>query len=233
MRQLEQAKRLSALGEMVAGIAHEIKNPLQNIRLGLDLLKGEVGEESSLVTVLRGVEQGTRTIDAIVQELLDYSRPLHLHRVPWDLRRIVEGTLYGKQAALEAGGIRVVRDWGDKTYEASTDGVRLEQVLANLFSNAVESMAGGGELRVSLGCQTSQGQEWLAVEVADTGCGIPVHDLESVFDPFFTTKGTGVGLGLAIAHRIVELHQGRIEVHSQVGQGAVFTVLLPLEEEGK
>lgn len=228
MRQLEQSRRLSALGEMVAGIAHEVKNPLQNIRLGLDLLKGELGKESPLANLLQGIEQGMRTIDTIVEELLDYAWPMQLHRAPWDLRQVVEEALRGQEAALGAQGIRVERNWGKGPYEVPVDGMRMGQVLVNLFSNALDAMAQGGELQVSLGRQASQGKEWLSVEVADTGCGIPPQNLERVFDPFFTTKDSGVGLGMAIAHRLIELHHGRIEVRSQVGQGATFTVLLPL-----
>lgn len=228
MRQLEQSRRMSALGEMVAGIAHEVKNPLQNIRLGLDLLKADLGKEGSQAYVIQGIEQGMKIVDAIVEDLLDYSRPMQLHRAPWDLRQVVDESLSGPEASMEARGIRVVRDWGEGPYESLVDGVRLGQVLSNLFSNAIEAMEPGGELRVSLSRRASQGQEWLSVEVADTGCGIPPQNLDRVFDPFFTTKGTGVGLGMAIAHRIVELHQGRIEVSSQVGQGTTFTVLLPL-----
>ncbi|MBI2876986.1 MAG: GHKL domain-containing protein [Candidatus Tectomicrobia bacterium] len=140
----------------------------------------------------------------------------------------VEAALLGQSAFLQAKRIQVVRDWGKEPYEAWVDGMRLGQVLVNLFSNAIEAMSEGGELKVSLERQVLQNQEWLSIAVADTGCGIPPQELVQVFDPFFTTKKSGMGLGLAIAHRLIELYQGRIEVRSQVGQGTTFTVLLPV-----
>ncbi|MBI2876881.1 MAG: response regulator [Candidatus Tectomicrobia bacterium] len=229
-RQLEQSRRLSALGEMVANIAHEIKNPLQNTRLGMDPLKRGGGKEGSLVALLQGIERGMKAIDDIVEKLLDYARLLQLYRVPWDLRNVVEAALSGQEVALEAQGIRVVRDWEEEPYEAPVDGMRLGQVLTHLFSHATEAMPTGGELRVSLSRHSSQGKEWLAIQVSDTGRGIPPERLDRIFDPFFTPKGTGVGLGMAIAHRIVALHQGRLEVRSQMDQGTTFTVRLPLSD---
>jgi PAS domain S-box-containing protein len=217
--QMELKERLSALGEMSAGIAHELRNPMAVITGYLTLLakrQDETGQD-----VIRDVLAEINGMNRIIGDLLTFARPTALNRVVVDIREMiaacVESVLHGK---AEAARIETVLDLQAVT--VSADEVLLRQALGNIIQNAVDAMPEGGTLAVR-----SRKERSLMIAVSDTGQGIPDDTVKKIFLPFFTTKEKGVGMGLALAHKIITSHGGRIDVESREGSGTTFTVTIP------
>ncbi len=231
--QLRRADRLSALGQLSAGLAHEIRNPLGAIKGAVEILQDDFppghpkGEFYSIL--LREVER----LNDVLTNFLSFARPVTPHLMPLDVPAVLtalEGLISGQARAhrvqiftsFHAGPSRVM---GDETL--------LKQAFLNIMLNAVEAMPAGGDLAISTRLSSGEGSEgrpeWLEIVFDDTGPGIRDEDLGRIFDPFFTTKKDGTGLGLAITHRIIENHHGTIRVVSQRGKGTTFVVTLPLE----
>ncbi len=221
---VRRGQRLAALGEMAAGIAHEIRNPLNSIRGFVELiLERTQGEDRRYMQIV--VEEVER-INHIVGGLLDFSRQQDVPRVPTDMVKVIRRAQALVAASAERARVRLV-DLLPERVEVMGHAGKLEQVFLNLLQNAVEAIPQGGEVTVSAECISNGGTAGWAVKVTDTGSGIAPEDLEKLFSPFFTRKERGTGLGLAVCHRILEAHGGRIEVESKQGQGAVFTVWVP------
>jgi two-component system sensor histidine kinase HydH len=227
--QLRRADKLAALGTLASGVAHEVKNPLYAVNLNLHLLTTELesshpsqAEIKSYLDILRSEIQ---RIHRIVENFLRFSRPSLPEVKPLDLNALIERIL--SLVAFEAADHRINMETHlDPTLDSvPADEGQLTQVLLNFIINAVQAMPSGGTLTVS--SQHENG--WAHVTVKDTGEGIKPEVLPHVFDPYFTTRSSGVGLGLAITHRIVEGHRGTIDVESTAGKGTVMTVRLPLE----
>ena len=218
--QVELRERLIALGEMSAGIAHELRNPMAVIAgyLALVAKKSAAPEHKIIKDVVAEINGMNRIID----DLLTFARPASLNRVRINIRELIEGCV---AHVLQAkGGDSRTRTMLDiPELEVSFDEVLMRQALTNLVQNAVEAMPEGGTLTIR-GMSTSRE---FALTIADTGAGIAADKLKKIFLPFFTTKDTGVGLGLALVHKIVLSHGGRIEVQSTEGRGTTFTVILP------
>jgi two-component system NtrC family sensor kinase len=224
-------QRLASLGQLAAGIAHEINNPLGGILTFASLVEEELADDSP---VREDVEEIVRQADRcrrIVQELLEFSRERETRMAPHRLNGIVTRTLamLEKQASFQ--DINIIRNLDPRDPVAVVDESQLQQVFMNIFLNAADAMGERGNLAVTTG--QDQDHQEVFVRIADSGCGIPEHMREAIFDPFFTTKdpGKGTGLGLAVAVRIVQTHGGRLEVDSEVGQGSTFTVVLPRSSE--
>lgn len=222
-RRMLRADRLATIGELAAGAAHEIRNPLTSIKSSLQYLESRCREESE--KRLLGVALAeTDRIDGILAALLSFSRPTELRKEPCDLVALLEESAALVEIQARAKGVDLRLSLPPRPLAVEADGSQLKQVFLNVFLNAVQAMGGGGTLAVEA-LRAGGGRP--LVRVTDTGPGIPEEALEKVFDPFFTTKKGGTGLGLSICYTIVKAHGGEIEVRSRPGEGTTVLVSLP------
>ena len=222
--QVRRNERLSALGNLAAGVAHEIRNPLSSIKGFATYLAGKVqGQDQEAA---RAMVQETDRLNRVVSEVLEFARPGELKLHEEDLEAVVERALRLARADVAAKGIAVEFTRDGRLPSIPLDPERMTQALLNLFLNAVQAMGQGGVLRISTARDQAEGIVSLRIE--DTGQGMPPEVLGDIFNPYFTTKPSGTGLGLAIVHRIVERHGAAIKVESAVGRGTVFTIELPM-----
>lgn len=222
--QLLRADKLSNLGELVAGVAHEVRNPLGVIKASVQMMEQEMapGCRSSELTRIMGQE--IDRLDSVVNALLDFGRPSESQfAVVTPARVLDEVVLLTKQFAKQQQ-VRVIKDYDEDLPGVWAAEDRLKQVFVNLISNAIQAMPDGGELTIAAAAENG----FLKLTFADTGVGIPPEERNRIFDPFHTTRPEGSGLGLSIVHRIVDAHNGFITVDSEVGRGSAFTVGLPL-----
>jgi PAS domain S-box-containing protein len=254
VRELEQrlrrADRLAAVGRMAAMVAHEIKNPLVALKTFVDMVPRRAKDPAFIARFQDIVPKEVDRVNAIMEELLELSRPprisprpLHVHEV---IARCV--ALYEQQAAER--GIRIVQELTPGLAHVRADPEYLARAVGNLAINAIQAMTAGGRLtirtgrgvpwqstlgemtaHVDLGAAADTTQEFVFIQLADTGTGMTPEQLDSLFTPFFTTKEKGTGLGLALTHKIIEEHQGHLHVESQFGSGSTFTILLPVYTE--
>ncbi len=231
--QLIQSSKLASLGELVGGIAHEINNPASIILMRNASLMREAREEDCRADILDDIQVIQRQCEKVVQiisGLLAFSRQSPFEPKEADANRTVANAVGLVEHVLKNRGIQCELDLDPDLPLVTFDTTRIEQVMLNLFNNSMDAMPDGGVLRVGSSATVEGENEMILIRVADTGEGIPRENLERLFDPFFTTKevGKGTGLGLAISYGIVQEHGGRLEAESQVGDGATFTVLLPI-----
>jgi two-component system NtrC family sensor kinase len=234
-----QSHKLAALGELSAGIAHEINNPLAIIGREAEWMEHLVGsssggDESSRQEMLESIREVARQVDRcreITQNLLSFARKMEPVFQRVDVNRLVEDMVRLVERETQGHGIQIQREYGQDLQPIRTDPPGLRQVILNLLNNARQAMEQGGTIRVRTSATSSGG---IQIAVQDTGCGIPQEHLPRIFDPFFTTKaqGKGTGLGLSICHGIVHRLGGRIWVRSQVGLGSTFVVELPSRPSG-
>ena len=227
--QLMRADKLSGLGELVAGVAHEVRNPLGVIRASVQMMEKEMetGCKSSELThvMLQEIDR----LDAVVKALLDFGRPSKSQFERIDVQQSLEEViLLTRQFALQQQ-VGVSRNFAEDLPALWADDDQLKQVFVNLISNAIQAMPDGGRLSISV--YTEGG--FIKISFADSGTGISTETRERIFDPFFTTRAGGSGLGLSIVHRIVDAHNGYMQVRSRVGTGSTFTVSLPLIKRGE
>jgi len=221
--QLRRADRLSALGELSAGMAHEIRNPLGSIRGTAEILKDGIDPADKRYEFAQILIREVDRLNRVVQDFLDFSRPVPPRREPFDIVEVLNEVLtLTRQPALK-NQVRVVLE-GEGRLAVPGDREQLKQAFLNLVLNALQAMPEGGTLTVSVTVEKDD----VRIRFTDTGQGIPRESLDRVFNPFFTTRSEGTGLGLAITHRIVQGHGGRIDVDSRLGEGTVFTLHLPL-----
>ena len=225
--QLVQAAKLAAVGELAAGVAHELNNPLTSVLGYAEWLLSHQAVDTSLAHDLEIIAREARRARDIVRNLLDFARQTEPQRLPADVGQIVHQTLDLIRQHLEKSGVVIEEDWAPDIGPVALDSGQMKQVFLNLITNAAQAMPKGGRLRL----RTARLGDEVAISVSDTGRGIPPELQARIFDPFFTTKptGQGTGLGLSISLGIVEKHGGRVSVESQVGQGSTFTVWLPAE----
>jgi signal transduction histidine kinase len=221
--QLHLAERLAALGQMVAGISHEIKNPLGIIRSTAELL-GEMPDASDTQKRLSGVikEESTR-LNQIVTEFLDFARPQEPNLQECQLEEIIEKNLSFIRPELEKKGIQVQDNLNGRSFRLRADHDLLYRAFLNILINAIHSMQDGGTIDIKV----EEGRDAYRVEIEDTGCGISKENADKIFNPFFTTKEKGSGLGLSIVRKIIEGHRGTIGIESIEGQGTKVQVQLP------
>ena len=229
-RRLEQAQetarrseRLAALGQMSAGLAHEIRNPLGVIKGSAEMLQQKLGEQNPLATELAGyISTETNRLSALVTRFLDFARPLHAELAPLEITTVLERALHAVSLGRkeEDPQVHVERQYQPNLPLVLLDESLSEQAFVNLIQNAYDAMgSSGGTLRVKAARANSENQEGVEVQIEDTGPGIPAELREQIFNPFVTTKKTGVGLGLSIVSRIIDGHHGTIRVESD-GDGA-------------
>jgi two-component system sensor histidine kinase HydH len=222
--EVRRSERLAALGRLVAGMAHEIRNPLNSISGYSQHLKGKFGtdtpEGKALDIIIREVDR----LNRVITELLDFSRPREPELESLDLGDIVRSTLALIARETSSQGVTVVKEPPDTQVMVMGHADTLKQLLLNLSLNALQAMPDGGVLSI----QTGVSGKRPFLKVSDTGPGIPEEKQESIFEPFYTTRESGTGLGLAIVHRIVLDHGAEIRVESSPGAGATFVVRFPV-----
>jgi len=224
-----RSERLAALGQMSAGLAHEIRNPLGVIKGSAEMLHQKLGESNPLASELAGyISSETNRLSALVARFLDFARPQALELTPGDVREVVEMALAAVAAQRPSAKVIVEREYAAELPLVRMDDRLCEQVFQNLALNAYEAMEpDGGTLRVEISSALRSGVSGVEVTLTDTGPGIPPEICEQIFNPFFTTKKTGVGLGLAIVSKIVDELRGSLQVESKAGHGACFRVFFP------
>jgi two-component system NtrC family sensor kinase len=231
--QLVQSRKIAAVGTLTSGIAHELNNPINNIVLTAESLKEDFThlEKDEALGLIHDILVQSERASEIVKGLLDFSRSEHPEFEPLDIGSVIQDTLKLVRNQLVLSGINAEVKTADGLPLIHGDRKSLQQVFLNLFINAIQAMLDGGNLTIR--AYPSEDGHWLKVEVKDTGVGIDPANLPRIFDPFYTTKqvGRGTGLGLSVTYGIVEKHGGHIDVESQKGQGATFTVAFPIHRD--
>jgi signal transduction histidine kinase len=236
VEQLEERERLrdrlAAVGQMAAVIAHEVKNPLAGIEVMAGLLRRKIPDAPDAQAVLTDIIAEAKMANAIVQEVLDFVRPIRLQVERTSIAQAVQGAIHLADTKAFRGSIDVAVQLPPDLPLIQADEHQLVQVFTNLLTNAYEAMDGQGRIAVTaapvrVGDQ-ADGHDALLIEVSDNGPGIPNDVAEKVFDPFFTTKPQGSGLGLAIVRKIVDAHDGRLDLRTTPGQGTTIRVTLPV-----
>ncbi len=234
-RQIERMDRLATLGELSAGIAHEIRNPLAGIKTSAQVLEESFspGDFRSQL-VIRIVKEIDRSND-LLKRFFNFARPSKPKQDFYDIEMITDGVYLLLAPRLKKKKIAFKTDFSKEIPQIYADEGQIEQVILNLFLNAAEAMEKGGEISVSTDIDLeikispdSSDSGAVLVRIADSGPGIPAAKLEKIFNPFYTTKSDGVGLGLSISTRLLEENGGKIEVESDIGRGSVFTIFFPL-----
>ncbi|HNT86563.1 MAG TPA: ATP-binding protein [Candidatus Hydrogenedentes bacterium] len=221
--QMRQVDRLAAIGEMAASVAHEIRNPLGGIRGFAALLARDIPETDPRHRLVEKIIAGTESLDHVVNELLEYTRPVELRLRPTPCADVVTAAL----TFIDLGAKDVaMRNEVDRGLKVLADPEKLRQVFLNILLNAVQSIDRAGEVRV----RADADERFITVTIEDTGCGMTPEQRDRIFSPFYTTKEKGTGLGLAVSLKIVEAHGGAIEVATEPGRGAAVSVILPRAE---
>jgi two-component system NtrC family sensor kinase len=225
--QLIRTEKLSSLGKLAAGIAHEINNPLTSILLNSCVISEKLGDKSSLKENLKLIIDETARCGSIVKGLLEFSRQTAPVKEPTNINEVIEKTLLLFESQLLVNHVRVEKNLDMNLPRIMIDSNKIKQVLTNLILNAIEAMSKGGILTIN--SMLSPDKNHVLLQFTDTGQGIPKEHLSKIFDPFFTTKGTkGTGLGLSLTYGIVQQHEGTIDVQSEPEKGTTMIVNLPI-----
>ena len=226
-KELLHKERLASMGQLAAGVAHEINNPLGTILLFAEAALKDVPEEGPQREDLRMIIGETTRCKSIVADLLNFARQQEVMAQETDLHALLDQVIAEVSLQPAFQGVQMMRQFIPGLPAIQADAGQLQQVFINLLNNGAQAMEGEGTITLTT---RSVENQWVEIAVADTGCGIPQENLGKLFTPFFTTKppGRGTGLGLSIVYGIVKMHRGQITVQSQVGQGTTFTVTLPV-----
>lgn len=223
-REMARAEHLATLGELAAGLAHEIRNPLAGIAGVVDVMGKELPAHSPSRAVLGDVQREVFHIQAILNDLLSYARPRPPDFHPADLNTTIEQAILLSRQQVLTKPIQIQFDPSPSLPKVSHDPALIQQVVLNLLLNGIQAISGSGQVRVAL---TRDGEQ-VTIQVSDTGRGISAEALTKIFKPFFTTRSEGTGLGLSLAKGIVQSHGGTIEVSSTPGKGSQFKICLPI-----
>jgi nitrogen-specific signal transduction histidine kinase len=231
-----RSERLAALGQLSAGLAHEIRNPLGVIKGSAEMLTQKLGQSNPLATELAGyISSETNRLSALVTRFLDFARPLHAELTRQRITTVLDRALNDVAILWKGAAVHVEREYDANLPELPLDENLAEQAFLNIVQNAYDAMGGsgggaGGVLRASARKSQGGGREGVEVRIEDSGPGIPAALREQIFNPFVTTKKTGVGLGLSIVSKIMDGHRGSIRIESGVS-GACFVLFFPLDVE--
>jgi len=225
--QLVRSTRLATLGEVAAGIAHEVRNPLTGIRLGLQSLRDMVGGNPDAMRIIESVASDMSRVHRIVSQLLDFTRRRELRFEDVSPVELLERTLFYIEYPRKVKNVLVERDWREPVPRISADRDAMLQVFLNIALNALEAMPGGGLLRFTIADANASSDGRVRVSISDTGGGIEPENMGRIFDLFFSTREGGTGIGLFTSRKIVEEHGGTIAVESEPGAGTVVMVALP------
>ncbi|MBK5145765.1 two-component system sensor histidine kinase AtoS [Budviciaceae bacterium BWR-B9] len=224
-RRIEQAERLATLGELMAGVAHEVRNPLTAISGFVQILKDSETDPQRL-EYTQIILKEVHSINKVIQQLLDFARPRPSLYQKINLNQIINQSLVLVKTKGVEARIDFVVQLEEQLPDIEADGELLKQVLLNLLINAVQSIAARGEIIIVTRALSS---DWQEIIISDNGCGISDEIKTKIFDPFYTTKPSGTGLGLSISHRIITAHDGDITLTSKLNQGTTFTIVLPVK----
>jgi signal transduction histidine kinase len=230
---LVQAAKLAAVGEMAAGIAHELNNPLTTVSGFTELVLQETPLDDASRTDLELVLREAHRARTVVRRLLDFARQSESRRTKSDLNETINDVLTLVKHLLHTSGIEVTLNLAKSLPWVMIDRNQIKQVVLNLIHNALHAMPEGGELRITTCRRRREKNDGILLSVSDSGHGIPAEYLDRIFEPFFTTRSNdgGTGLGLSVSYGIIADHGGFIDVDSQVGKGSSFEVWLPVKEE--
>jgi signal transduction histidine kinase len=226
---LSQSERAAVIGRLTQAIAHEIRNPLNVINLSVDQATAKYGPEDEsrrkqFTRLLSSVKDEIARLRHMVNDVLNYGRPAHLSVERVDLRNLMEETIQLIRPQAEDQNVEVIFEQDNEFVNVTGDAERLKSCLSNITINALQAMPTGGRLLA----QVRRLDGLIEVTISDTGVGISAESVNKIFEPYYSTKKSGFGLGLAVTKKIVEEHQGSIEVHSRVNQGTTFTLRFPV-----
>jgi len=241
IQQMERAAKLASLGEIISGIAHEIKNPLAGISCAVQVFHSELSEGDSRKPIINEVLNQVNRLDRTVKDLLSYAKPKPLQFLPDKISNILDKALFFVYPEAKKQNVVINNNISEDMPDILMDTDQMQQVFLNIIINAIQSMPNGGVLTIYASRKSRQEVEdkinktiqcdkVLAVKIQDTGKGISPEDLLCIFEPFFTKKTKGTGLGLSISRKIVQEHGGEITVESEVGKGSIFTVYIPMKD---
>ena len=227
-REIARNQRLASVGRLAAGVAHEIRNPLSSIKGFATYFKERYPDAPQDQKTANIMIAEVDRLNRVVGQLLEFARPVTVSPKSTSLQELVDDSVRLIEQKAKEKQITVKTLNSVKVDKAVIDPDRINQVLLNLYLNAIESMESGGELGVELSADEENHR--IEIRVSDTGCGIPGEHLSRIFDPYFTTKSTGTGLGLAVAHNIMEAMGGKIKISSQPGKGTTFCIAIPISD---
>ena len=222
---LERERALSAIGQTVASIAHDLRSPIQTVRSAADLLKTNAGDPAAVRRIAEALEGSMGSTQRLVDDLLAFSRDQRPVRIPTPVAMILESTA-GEMRGRLPESITCIFQVPPEGAPLPCDAFKIKQALANIIRNAAEAMPGGGTVTIS--ARIDRDRDCWTIEVADTGPGIPREFQQKIFEPFYTTKQKGTGLGLSIVRKIIDAHHGTLEVESTPDQGSRFRINLPI-----
>jgi signal transduction histidine kinase len=220
-RRLHRAERLSAMGRLAAGVAHEIRNPLNAMSMACQRL-----QKDNLNQLSKVIRDEIRRLNQIVEEFIGFSRCGHPVLKQEDITALLRQMALLVEEEASSRGIALRTDWPESPLMIWMDADKIRQALFNIIKNAMESISDQGTITLAL---SQEGRRWVTVRISDTGTGLSPEEVEQIFDPDYTTKEKGLGLGLALAHEIIEWHGGEIRVRTERGRGTTFEVVLPVK----
>ncbi len=225
--EVRRAERLAALGQLTAGLAHELRNPMGTMKTSAELLARNVAKENDIAREMAGyIKEEVDRTNSLITRFLDFARPQHLKMEKNDLAAMLDQTI-ARLEREKPSNVSIYKNYSPDIPPVVFDAELIERVISNLVMNAAQASPSGGVVTV----KTRVAGDMVEIAVIDRGTGIDAKNLESIFNPFFTTKPEGVGLGLAICSKIVDEHGGQITVESTPGEGSVFHVFLPLHRQ--
>jgi signal transduction histidine kinase len=230
-RQILQSERLAAIGQMMAGLAHESRNALQRSKACLEMLALEVEDRPSALDLIARIQRAQEHLNMLYEEVRQYAAPIKLHRETCSLNELWREVWVDLAHVRAAKKLALLDKCDSVDLRCQVDQFSLGQVWRNIFENAIQASPEGGQIVVRCVSASVSGRPGVRVSIADQGPGMTADQRKRIFEPFFTTKTKGTGLGMAIAHRIISFHRGSIEVVDRDGPGAEIVVLLPRDAQ--
>ena len=225
-----ESQKLAAVGQLSAGIAHEVRNPLSSIKMSLQILEKRLNPTGNDQKRFKIAQKEVEHLEKLVSDILIFARPVEPDRKPVNINVLVEHSLHMAEKEIMDKGIKIETRLSEGLPEAFIDQAMIDQVLLNIYLNAIDAMERGG--RLFLSTSRPKGNGSVSVTIEDNGCGIAPEDIAHIFNPFFTKKKYGTGLDLTQVKKIIDQHNGTIEISSQQGNGTRVVVNLPTVEKG-